>query len=249
MTRSWNSLAAACLALTLSIALLPGPSRAADAGSDLQQALGSQAPLYKFPAGDLAAAVKVCASRDPAQAGACVALILQSGRPDADAIAPSLVQAAIQGLGPDPKPSLVAGIVKAAVTAAPSEVLDIVKAAVKASPGAAPAIVKAAVTSVPHPEDMVSVNSQPRAERLPGSDKQASDGKSASAPEQLLTIAEAIVQAAVAADPGLSTDVLTAAMDAALTPAAPAPGSPPSSLTVVLAPPTPIIPDPGLVSP
>jgi hypothetical protein len=246
MTRSWNSLAVACLALTLSIALLPRPSRGADAGSDLQQALGSQAPLYKFPAGDLAAAVKVCASRDPAQAGACVALILQSGRTDADAIAPSLVQAAIQGLGPDPKSNLIAGIVKAAVTAAPSEVLDIVKAAVKASPGAAaPAIVKAAVTSVPHPEDMVSVNSQPRAERLGGSDKQTSDGKSVSGTEQLLTIAEAIVQAAVAADPGLSSAVLTAAVDEALTP----PGSPPARLTVVLAPPTPIIPDPGSVSP
>jgi hypothetical protein len=248
MTRSSNSLAVACLALTLSMALLPRPSRAADAGSDLQQALGSQAPLYKFPAGELAAAVKVCSSRDPAQSGACVALILQSGRTDADAIAPSLVQAAIQGLGPDPKSSVIASIVKDAVTAAPSEVLDIVKAAVKASPGAAaPAIVKAAVTSVPHPEDMVSVNSQPRAERLAGSDKQTSDGKSASGTEQLLTIAEAIVQAAVAADPGLSSTVLTAAIDEALTPTTP--GSPPARLTVVLAPPTPIIPDPGSVSP
>ena len=120
--------------------------------------------------------------------------------------------------------------------------LDIVNAAVKASPGAAPAIVKAAVTSVPHPEDMVYVNFQPRAERLPGSDKQGFRRQIRSAPENCSRIAEAIVQAALAADPGLSTDGLTSAMDGAIS-------SPTTINTVVLAPVLPLVPDPGPVSP
>lgn len=244
MIRSWNRLSVSGFVLAVAFALSPGQSRAANAELTLRQALGSQEPLYEYSAGDLTAAVRLSASRDPGDAGTCVALIIRSGRNDADAIAPSLVQAAIQGLGPDPKPSVIGGIVQYAVTAAPTEVLDIVTAAVKASPReAAPAIVRAAAGAVPHPESMVTVNFQPRAERVAGSDKQTGrDGKSLPAPEKQLTLAEAIVQAALAADPGLSPDGLTSAVDGAIS-------SPTTINTVVLAPVLPLVPDPGPVSP
>jgi hypothetical protein len=257
--RSRNSLAASCLTLILAFAFLPGHSRGADREADLQQALGSQDPLYKFSPGEIAAAVKLCASRDPSHAGAYVVLILRSGRNDADAIAPSLVQAAIEGLGADPESSRIGAIVQAAVTAAPTEVLDIVTAAVKASPRtAAPAIVQAGVSSVPHPESLVTVNVQPRARRAAGSDKEidgkeAADGKSLGAPTQKqLTLAEAIVQAAVDADPGLSVETLTTTVDEAL--ATVYAGNRPPTLTVVLSPVVPVLPsiafgNPGPVSP
>src|ERR1700722_4977388 len=90
-----------CVA-ALSLALAPGHGRAADANAALQQALGSTEPLYKASPGALIAAVKLCASRDPRHAGTYVALVLYSGRNGADAMAPGLVTAAIQGLGEHP---------------------------------------------------------------------------------------------------------------------------------------------------
>jgi hypothetical protein len=135
-------------------------------------------------------------------------------------------------------------------------VLDIVTAAVKASPrGAAPAIVQAAVQSVPHPEQLVNVNDERRSQRVAGIDKQADskqfvDGKALPAEQKQMTLAEAIVQAALDADPGLSADALTASVDTGIT------FNPQPSLTEVLAP-IPILPPissgnfgaPGPVSP
>jgi hypothetical protein len=235
-----------CL-LGLPFSMVPGQSKAADQGSTLQQVLGSQDPLYKFTPAALGAAIKQCASRDPAHAGGYVVLVLRSGRNDADEIAPSLVTAAIRGLGADPKAGYVAEIVHAAINAAPSEVLDIVTAAVKASPRSiAPAIVTAAVRSVPHPDKLVTMNVQRRAQRAYGNDKQTdykqlADGKSLGAPAgKQLTLAEAIVQAALDADPSLSVDSLTAAADNGLNSAFAT--SRPPVLTGVLAPVIPVLP-------
>jgi hypothetical protein len=234
--------ASICLAIALAFASLSWQCRGAGEGVALQQALGSPDPLYKFSPDALAAAVRLCASNDAAHAGTYVALVLDSGRVDADAIAPSLVRAAIQGLGPNPKPDLVAAIVRAAVKATPTEVLDIVTAAVKASPrSAAPAIVTAAVSTVPHPEDMVTVNVQRRAERAATTDKQL-DYKALPPAQKQLTLAEAIVQAALDADPTLSADELTTAVDTGIASTF-EPGGPPVIITV-LAPDVPILPDP-----
>jgi hypothetical protein len=234
----------------LQAGLLPMHCVAADPAVVFQKALGSGEPLYKVSPDALAAAVKQCATGDPGHAGAYVALVLRSGRPDADTIAPSIVQAGIDGLGANPNPGHIAGIVRSAIYSAPSEVLDIVTAAVKVSPrSAATAIVSAAVRTVPHLEQMVNVNVQRRAERVAGGagndkqtdNKQLADGKSIAPPEQKqLTLAEAIVQAALDADPGLSEASLMAAADQGLTVAF-APDRPPV-LTGILAPIAPVIP-------
>ncbi len=209
-----------CLAILALI--LPFEGRAASPAANLQQALGTQQPLYAFPADEIIAAVKLCAARDPKHAGDYVALVLLSGRNDADAIAPSLAAAAIQGLGANPKNDEIAAIVRATVKNAPTEVLDIVTATVKASPrSAATAIVQAAVSSVPHPEEMVTMDMRRSAQKPAGSDKQldnkeVADGKAIAPLEKQMTLAEAIVQAALDADPGLSADELTAAVDQGL---------------------------------
>jgi hypothetical protein len=256
-------LAPLCVTAALAFALLPA-GRAADRAAALQQALGSTEPLYKAPAAAAIAAVKQCAAHDPAHAGVYVSLVLSSGRADADAIAPSVARAAILGLGGNPHPDDIAAVVAAAVKAAPSEVLDIVTATVKVSPrSAAPGIVRAAVANVPDPENMVTVNFQRRAERLAaiaGSDKQSdgketdhkevADGKSLAPQAKQLTLAEAIVQAALDADPGLSADTLTSAVDGGIASIVPPPPTP-------VFPPVPPIPPgtgpgfggPGTVSP
>ena len=227
--------------------LPPLGARAAEIATTLQQAAGSSQPIYKIPAAAITSAVQVCASRDPLHAGDYVVLVLKSGRNDADAIAPGLVGAAIHGLGAETSNALIGAIVHDAVGAAPTEVLDIVTAAVKASPrSAAPTIVRAATSAVPHPDQVITVNFQRRLERI------ASDGKDSdykSGDKQLATehrqetIAEAIVQAALDADPSLSPGTLTASVDTILGPQQPAP---PSIPVVVLAP---VIPVPPAVSP
>jgi hypothetical protein len=245
-----RSLASHCLIAAqfavVMAAVMPRQCRADDPAAALHEALGSPDPLYKFPSSALAAAVKLCSVNDPAHAGAYVTVVLVSGRNDADAIAPALVQAAIQGLGADPASDLVAAIVSAAVKAAPSEVLDIVTAAVKASPRAtAPAIVTAAVSSVPHPEQLVTVNVQRRAERAAGMDKQL-DAKALPEEQKQLTLAEAIVQAALDADPSLNADELTTASDSGLTSTF-SPGRT-FILTSVLAPVVPVLPSTPVIT-
>jgi hypothetical protein len=223
-----NSLLASICIVGLQVGMVPTQCRAAEPAAILQHALGSQEALYKFSPETLAGAVKRCAGEDPTHAGTYVALVLRSGRPD-------------------PSRDQVAGIVRLSVYSAPSEVLDIVTAAVKASPrSAAPAIVTAAVSTVPHPERLVTVNVERRAARAPGNDKQTdnkqlADDKSVTPPEQKhLTLAEAIVQAALNADPGLSESSLAAAADNGLNFAFAT--SRPPVLTGVLAPIIPVLP-------
>jgi hypothetical protein len=237
------------VASAVAFAALP-QCMAADRGALLQQELHSGKPLYKASPQELGLAVQHCVMRDPRHAGDYVSLVLLSGRNDADAIAPAIASSAIKGLGGNPHPDDIGSIVAAAVKATPSEVLDIVTAAIKVSPrSAAPAIVRAAVANVPDPESMVTVNFQRRAERIATSDKQdgkqtdhkeVSDGKSLAPETKQLTLAEAIIQAAIAADPGLSEEALTPAVDSGI-----ASVEPPPPTTPVLPPVPPIPPGPG----
>ncbi|HEX4085451.1 MAG TPA: hypothetical protein VHY22_11105 [Chthoniobacteraceae bacterium] len=221
---------------------------AADRYATLDQALGSQEPLYKFSPEALEAAIQRCAGQDPAHAGDYAALVLRSGRNDADAIAPALARSAVEGLGPDPKPVLICNIVRATVKAAPSEVLDIVTAVAKVAPrSAAQEIVTAAVSSLPHPEQMVTVDVQRRADRVANSDKQTDykqqDYKQLPAEQKQLTLAEAIVQAVADAFPGIDPSTLAAAANVGFT------GGQPPFLTTIVPPVTPILapggPPPG----
>jgi hypothetical protein len=253
-------LATLSVTAALAFAVLP-QGRAADRAAALQQALGSGQPLYKASPAALAAAIRQCAAADPAHAGAYVSLVLLSGRTDADAIAPAMARAAILGLGGDPKPKDIGAVIAAAVKSTPSEVLDIVTATVKVSPrSAAQAIVRAAVANVPNPDSMVTVNFQRRAERIATSDKQdgketdhkeVSDGKSLAPQPKQLTLAEAIVQAAIDADPELTVANLTPGIDTGI-----ASGEPPPPSTPVFPPVPPVPPGtgpgfggPGSVSP
>jgi hypothetical protein len=252
-------LATLCVTAALGFLMLP-QGLAADRATTLQQALGSGQPLYKASPADVAAAVRQCAAGDPRHAGVYVSVVLLSGRPDADAIAPGIASAAILGLGANPRPDDISAVVAAAVKSAPSEVLDIVTACVKVSPrSAAPAIVAAAVANVPNPSKMVTVNFQRRAERVATSDKQdgketdhkeVSDGKSVAPESKQLTLAEAIVQAAIDADPGLAVADLQPGIDGGI-----ASQSPPPTSTGVFPPVPPTPPSgpgfggPGAVSP
>jgi hypothetical protein len=226
----------------LFLPLLPAGSMAADPPTNLQRALGSPEPLYKVPAGVIEGAVTYCAAEDPAHAAAYVVLVIKSGRNDADAIAPALVQSAIGGVRPEANPRLVAVIVHDAVKAAPTEVLDIVTAAIKTSPQyLAPEILTAATSAVPNPGDLVTADFQQRAERLAGTERDAKDFKQAAESAKQQTIAEAIAAAALAADPALDPAVVQSAVDAGLSvpsvsdpPALPPPTDPGA---VVLAPP------------
>jgi hypothetical protein len=221
-----------CLAAVV-LAVPAGECRAADPAGTLQKALGSGEPIYKCTEGELIAATKVCAASDPRHAGEYIALILESGRKDSGTMAPALVQAAIEGLGPNPSAELIGGIVGAAVKTAPEQVLDIVRVAVKASPrSAAPEIVSAAVSSVPHPDEMVTMNYGRVRTTSYTSDKQSdfkqvSDYKNVVPTEKELTLADAIVQAAMDADPSLSQDELTTAVNEGIG------GAPPNDPTVL----------------
>jgi hypothetical protein len=242
-------LAFLCVTSAVAFATLP-QCMAADRAAILQQQLGSGQPLYKATPSALAAAITQCAANDPRHAGDFVSLVLLSGRNDADAIAPAIASAAIKGLGGNPRPDDIGFIVAAAVKATPSEVLDIVTATIKVSPrSAAPEIVKAAVANVPDPESKVTVNFQRRLERIATSDKQdgketdnkeVSDGKSLAPETKQLTLAEAIVQAAMDADPSLSEATLAASVDTGI-----ASVEPPPPTTPVLPPVPPIPPGPG----
>jgi hypothetical protein len=240
------------LCLAASLPLCATIAKAASPADLLQQALGGNEPVFQAPAADLAGAIKTCATESPSQAGACIAVALRAGRNDSDSVAPSLAAAAIQGLGKSARPAAIASVVKAAVSAAPSEVLDIVTASVKAAPrGSGPAIVTAAVSAVPHPDKVVTVNLERRAALNAVGEKQGAgkaaadgketDGKDLTGSEKQLTLAEAIVQAAMDADPSLSQDALTAAADTGMNPDS----FQTPVLTGVLAPVTPVIPGPG----
>jgi hypothetical protein len=227
--------------ICLIAAVLAAPVRhglAADPAGTLQKALGSAQPLYKCTESELIAATKVCAASDPRNVGDCIAMILESGRRDSGMIAPALVQAGIEGLGPNPSADLIAGIIRAAVKTAPEQVLDIVRVAVKASPrSAAPAIVSAAVESVPHPDQMVTMDYGRVETTSYTNDKQIDfkDYKDIVPAEKQLTLADAIVQAAMEADPSLSQDALTVSVNGGI------------GGTPVLAPgiPVPLPPPPG----
>jgi len=113
-----------------------------------QSILASTVPL-------LEGAVGAASQKQPGSAPDYVRVTLKS-RPDADAIAPAIVAAAVKGVGPDAAPTLIGRIVYEAVRVTPDAVLDIVRAAVRNSPASyAPEIVSAAVGAVPDPYKLV----------------------------------------------------------------------------------------------
>ena len=82
--------------------------------------------------------------------------ILKSGRADANAMAPFLVIASVQGLGKEITEREVTGIVYETVKATPDVVLEIVDAAARNVPlKMVPAVVSAAVNAVPDPYKIV----------------------------------------------------------------------------------------------
>jgi hypothetical protein len=167
----------------------------------------------------LAVSVHDCVKENPLRAGAVVEAVLIGGRADADALAPKIVVAAIEGLGPKPSSTAIASIVHFAVKATPAVVLEIVRAAVKASPKeAVEAIVVAAVKGVPNPKENVSTLTGPR--KKTGFDKDAQDGKGSreaanDADKDLLPITEAIAQVAHEVSGQDFASLLTAANGAA----------------------------------
>jgi hypothetical protein len=163
----------------------------------------------------LATAVRDCVEGNPGMAGKIVQAVLGGGRADADALAPQVIVAAIEGLGGKSQPAAVGDIVYFAVKATPAVVLDIVRTAVKASPGSAKAIVRAAVIAMPDPTARVGTVTGKIGR--PGFDK---DAKEMPEPDttgnDTLPIGEAIADAAHQADPSVSLqDMLDTAHQAA----------------------------------
>lgn len=160
----------------------------------------------------LAKAVREQVQATPHAAPQTVRLVLASGRADDFKIAPAIVAAAIEALGAKPAPVAVGRIVAAAVNATPTEVLQIVKSAVHAAPGQANAnaIIAAATQSVPDAGAKITVRDHASHDH-----KAVNDGKarrSATDPEgTTIAIRDAIVQAALEADPSLDRAQLVAA--------------------------------------
>jgi len=195
--------AAACLCLIASLAY-SAPSATSVVESHLDGSTIINAPAVKLgPA--LQASVGENANRAPD----FVYAILAGGRADSNALAPSMVTAAINGL-PTPKSSLlIAEIIEAAMKATPDMVLKIVRAAILASPDeAAPAIVRAAVASLKDPNKQLAAASPDSVNTF----KEFKDFKQvADNTPDGLTPAEQIVQTALAANPNLDADTLTTA--------------------------------------
>jgi hypothetical protein len=170
----------------------------------------------------------------PKSAPAAVTRVLMEAGPKAGSIAAPTVAAAIQALGADPTKRQVASIVYAGVRMAPDSVLSIVRAAVKVAPNAAPDIAAAAVSAVPDPWKPVHYQRQAMSERdakdggnMPGA--QEGDFKThvslwdnlrrkpvTPIPGTLMTLAEAIVQAAFEAGANASLADIQSAVDFAL---------------------------------
>lgn len=166
--------------------------------------------------GKLSPAVVASVSETPQKAPEIVYAVLAGGRADSDAIASMIVTAAIQGLPKPPSSLLIAQIVEAAVKATPDSVLKIVKAAVHASPQeAAPAIVRSAVASLPNPDELGDLSSEPQQVSLKGF-KDWDYKDTAPAKNDATTPAEKILQAALQADPNLDPTVLQTAVNQGL---------------------------------
>lgn len=191
------------IATALVLCLRPAGAWAATPEQTIDSKLGG-GTIQNSPAQKLISAVGNCVKEDSRRPGIFVTAALSGGRADNDAIAPKVTVAAIDGLGANPQPAVVGGIVTASVKAAPAVVLETVREAVKAAPDCANAIVKAAVLAVPNPNQKVEAVPATALPPTQGYTKDESKESPAPEAEQLLPLAEAIAQAAYEADPSLS---------------------------------------------
>jgi hypothetical protein len=179
--------------------------------------------ILNAPQAQLISAVEDCAKDSPLNSPLVVRDVLGGGRADADALAPKVTTAAIQGLGSKASESLVGNIVFCSVKATPTETLEIVRAAVRTSPTYARAIVKSAVSALPDPNAKV----QPLSKNETSGETQGPDGftkddskddPKGSGGADPLPIGEAIAHAAMLGDPSLSLgDLLDASTGGSFT--------------------------------
>lgn len=145
--------------VTAFLGILAVQSRAAQSPTATVEAALKNATIITAPAAQLASAVTACVQADQNQAPSYVAAVLAGGRADADAIAPSVVAAAIEGLAKPPTKILISEIIEAAIKATPDALLKIVKAAIGASPAYARfTIIRAAAAISPNPDELLELN-------------------------------------------------------------------------------------------
>jgi len=164
----------------------------------------------------------------PKSAPQVVVRALQAAGDAAPAQAGVITAAAIAGLGPAPSSAQVARVVNAAVRALPDSAIEIVRAAVATAPAeAADEIVAAALTALPDPWKQVfytrvsapirtgerDFKGEPDFKGGPGAVTGLPGGGVQGAP---MTMAEAVVQAALDARSGLSAPALFAVAEAIL---------------------------------
>jgi len=174
----------------------------------------------------------------PGSAPAMVARTLKAAGANVSSVAGPVTQAAIQGLGPGASSKQIVAIVYSAVHTAPDSALQIVRAAVSLAPKSAPQIAAAAALAVPDPWKEVHYHRGPqpgvgapvatpimarerdfKSERdykspVEGASSNPPDPSVVTDPGDPMTLAEAIVQAAVDAggDPGATQSAVDAAL-------------------------------------
>lgn len=205
-------------AMLMAFCLHPHGAWAATTSASLVDSNLGAGTILNSPAKTLIPAVRTTVKENPKHPAGIVTAVLTGGRADADAIAPQVAVAAIEGLGPDPSSAIVGDIVYASVKATPAVVLEIVRATVKAAPGCANAIVKAAVMAVPNPNEKIQpvANTTPPAARGYAKDESKDDGKGLTE-QPPVPLAEAIAQAACLGDPSLSYPDLLNTVNQAIT--------------------------------
>jgi hypothetical protein len=177
---------------------LPAPATLVESKLNGDTILG--APVQK-----LVHSVRDCVSDNPARPGGIVKAVLGSGRADADALAPLVTVAAIEGLGNDPSAMGVSDIVYSAVSITPAVVLETVRAAVRVAPARAKEIVRAAIKAIPNPGDKIQpINDKVNQDRTDLSKDDPKDMSESSNDNNLEPIAEAIARAAALGDPSVS---------------------------------------------
>jgi hypothetical protein len=165
-------------------------------------------------------------SADPAAAPALIAQALQAKSPVTRQWVAAVTTVVIEGLGPNPNSAKLSKVVYSAVKTLPANVLDIVRAAVIAAPASeADAIAAAAVLASPDPWQIVvysrSTAPASRGERDFKGEPDFKGGPGDADPVgagdgMSMTLAEAVVHAALDARPGLSVTAIYAAVDAVL---------------------------------
>jgi hypothetical protein len=201
--------------------------------------------VYPLAAEEAMTVLRQDISATPNSAAAMVTRTLKAAGVNAASTADAVTLAAIQGLGPHATSKQIAAVVYASVRAVPESALQIVRVAVHAAPKAAPDIAAAAALAVPNPWKEVSYQRGTPPPVVPVNvsasvSRKEPDFKSSKEPDfkspvhqaflnpaqdptspaetagDPMSLAEAIVQAAVNADPGVDAGAVQAAVDMAL---------------------------------